>query len=173
MRSASAFDSISNGRPIETLECRPGRVNRFPFGEAQERRVLEGGPRSACGRTLEGETPWEPLGEDALRCVQETGLARKGQNPGAAARFTVYRLRSVHSIRAERQVGACLGEPRSHLPSASQRSEGKAQERCEHETRLTRLGREQTVRRVTKPWRRNEGRGGSLPDQWTFQVGKC
>jgi hypothetical protein len=42
-------------------------------------------------------------------------------------------------------------ETRRYLLSVQELRRGKSQECCEHETRLTRIWREKTVKRVAKP----------------------
>jgi hypothetical protein len=68
--------------------------------------------------------------------------------------------------------GSTIAETREYL-WMSEASKGKSQERCEHEIGLAGVQREQTVKRVTKPWRRNEDRSGTLSDQWTFEPDVC
>jgi hypothetical protein len=70
---------------------------------------------------------------------------------------------SSHQASGKRQVGDSGVGTRCSLAGQSKLRRAKSQKRCECETKLTRAQREYTVKRVTKPWRRNVGRPGNLP----------
>ena len=102
------------------------------------------------GKTLERKTPRELSAVWWIFGLPLCGAFREGKSPEAAACVAVCKLCLIHHAQVERHVGSLLGE-RSNTSRKDMLRRGKSPERGECEIKLTRIQREEIVKRVIKP----------------------
>lgn len=139
-------------RSIRRAACRPS--GQPDDGQAGGRRLVEGQAQPVEEKTPGRKSP----GEARVRERVNSPLSDHGQVCGAKPRGGRFRRPDVIS-----RIGGRVSKPPGRFGSAGMQFhrrleeplKGQAQERSWYETGPARLGREQSVERVTKPWGRN------------------
>jgi hypothetical protein len=75
------YAAVTRCEPIDTLKCKNDQVLTSMCSKHMGGDSPRGESRFACGRTLEGITPWELLGSSALFVIIRNQGCRNGAKP--------------------------------------------------------------------------------------------